>query len=373
MAAGTESGGGGKASANNSDTTLRVAVLDDYGDLATDVFSAIPGVSVTQLPDTVDTSGNMAAQIQRLEAYAVISTMRERTAFPAGLISQLPRLKLLLTSGPRNAAIDTSAAAQHGVLVHGTMGSDSSFRPRHSAPGASATTQHTLALMLALASNIAADDYIVKRGGWQTGYVTLLGGKTLALLGLGRLGAEMARICVQSFGMRVVAWSPNLTQARADHVAAQHGLPAASYRVVSKTELFAAADVLSLHVVLSERTRHLVGPAELALMKPSALLINTSRGALVDEKALHETLLTGRIRGCAMDVFWLEPLADDSPWRTTHWGTSGSSQVILSPHMGYVVEETMRSWYEEQAENLKAWIKGDTESMTSKLDNSGYA
>lgn len=350
---------------------LLLAVLDDYGDLATESFAKIPGTKITQIPLTLDTNEELDAQVKRLEPFSVISTMRERTAFPAELLSRLPNLKLLLTSGTRNASIDSAAAEKHGVGVYGTMGADSPFTPKTQPPGPGSTVQHTVALILSLASNIPQDDYVIKRGGWQTGYLTPLGGQTLGLLGLGKLGSNTGKILLQAFGMKVIAWSANLTQAKADEAAAAHGLPPGSFRVVTKDELFAQADVLSVHYVLSERSTNLVGAAELARMKPTALFVNTSRGGLIDEKALHETLLQGRIKGCAMDVYWKEPLATDSPWRTTHWGTAESGQVILSPHMGYVTEKALKLWYDEQAENLKRWIAG--EPLYSKVDNSSYA
>lgn len=226
-------------------------------------------------------------------------------------------------------------------------------------PYADSTTEHTWALILGLARNIARDDAAVKNGRWQGSFATGLAGKTLGVLGLGALGAATAKIGALAFGMRVIAWSSNLTQDAADEKAAGLGLPAGTFEVASsKLELFREADVLSVHYVLSERSVGIVGAEELGVMKPTALLVNTSRGPLVDEKSLLKTLEEGKIRGVALDVFDLEPLPLDSPWRTTRWGVEGRSDVLLSPHMGYVEEGVMHRWYEEQAENLEKWLSG---------------
>lgn len=193
-----------------------------------------------------------------------------------------------------------------------------------------------------------------------------LAGKTLGLVGLGKLGAEVARVAVLAFDMRVVAWSENLTGEKVGAVAKEVGVEAGKMRCArSKEELFEVADVVSLHYVLSERSRGVVGRAELGRMKEGALLVNTSRGPLVEEKALLETLSRGRIRGAALDVFDLEPLPADSPWRTTAWGTEGRSEVVLTPHMGYG-DEQIHAWYEEVAQNLARWLDG--RELTTRLN-----
>lgn len=204
--------------------------------------------------------------------------------------------------------------------------------------------------------------------GWQTEMALGLQGKTLGLVGLGRIGAHVARVGVLAFGMKVVCWSANLTQEKADRLAEECGVPITgagmideyekTFKVVGKEELFKTADVVSLHYVLSDRSRGLVGTHELACMKPSGLLVNTSRGPLVDEAALLDTLRNGRIRGAALDVFDIEPLPADSPWRNEDWDVKGKSRVLLTPHMGYVEEGTLNTWYEETAENLERLIQG---------------
>lgn len=227
--------------------------------------------------------------------------------------------------------------------------------------GPDSTTQHAVALILGVARNIAQDDAVVKAGGWETVLATGLSGKTFATLGLGRLGTNVAKIMSQAFGMKIVAWSSSLTQEGADEKAKSAGLPVEdedgekTFKVVSKDELFKTADILSVHYVLSARSRGIVGASDLALLKPSAFLINTSRGPLVDDDALYEILKAKKIRGAALDVFELEPLPVDSRWRTTEWG----NRVLLSPHMGYVEEETMANWYEEQVEIVEKWVNGE--------------
>lgn len=286
--------------------------------------------------------------------------MRERTPFPADLISRLPNLKLLLTTGVRNASLDLKALSQRGIPVAGTGGEG-----RRTA-GTDSTTEHCIAMILASARNIAQDDLSVKSGGWQTSCATGLSGKVFGTVGLGRLGVAVARILVQAFGMRVIAWSSNLTQAAADSQAASAGLPVEdangekTFRSVSKEELFKTADLVSVHLVLSDRSRGIISSADLSLMKPTSIFVNTSRGPLVVEQDLLDTLEQGRIRAAALDVFELEPLPLDSKWRTTSWGRDGRSQVLLTPHMGYVEEATLDSWYQQHVENIKRWQKGET-------------
>jgi lactate dehydrogenase-like 2-hydroxyacid dehydrogenase len=291
--------------------------------------------------------------------------MRERTPFPADLLKQLPNLKLMLTTGLRNASIDMAAAKSLGIHVTGAVGKGRSPpAPAAKKRGPDSTTQHSVALILGIARGLASDDTEVKSGGWETGLATGLSGKTFSTLGLGRLGGNVAKIMYQSFGMRILAWSSSLTQDAADEKARSLGLPVEEdgekvFRVVSKETLFKEADVLSVHYVLSDRSRGIVGADDLALLKPSALFVNTSRGPLVDEDALIDVLEKGKIRGAAVDVFEIEPLPKESRWRTTGWGKEGRSKVLLSPHMGYVEEEVMGMWYEEQVEIVERWYKGE--------------
>lgn len=306
----------------------KFAILDDYQGIARSHFAHLEArIEIAEFPETLDPRNptQQDALIQRLLPFDVVLAMRERTPFTASTITALPNLKLLLTTGTRNLALDLDALTQRGVAVAGTEG-----RP----PGVNSTVQHTWALILGLARHVARDDAAVKAGRWQGSLGMSLSGKQLGLLGLGKLGSQVGKIAVQAFGMQVLAWSTNLTQEKADEQARSQGLPAGSFVVAaSKEEFFAAADVLSVHSVLSERSRGIVGAADLARMKPQALIVNTSRGPLIDESALLETLRAGRIRGAALDVFDPEPLPLDSPWRTTPWGQEGRSEVLLSPHV----------------------------------------
>ncbi|KAI9842744.1 MAG: hypothetical protein M1837_006927 [Sclerophora amabilis] len=371
---------------------IKLAVLDDYLDTARSHFEPLVRSSPDRFELTVfhDTLPSFATEqhaqqelISRLAPFRIICTMRERTPFPAALISALPNLELLLTTGMRNASLDLDAASQHGVAVAGTTSNPSGAGvadPRNLAsyPGSDSTVQHAWALILGIARGIARDDAVIKGssssssggagGGWQSGLATGLAGKTLGVLGLGRLGTAVAKIGKIAFGMDVVAWSSSLTQERADEAARACGLTAAhqpghegsnkTFRAVSKEELFRAADVLTVHYVLSERSRGVVGARELALMKPTSLFVNTSRGPLVDEKALLATLRSGAIKGAALDVYDLEPLPLESEWRTTTWGRDGASEVLLSPHMGYVEKDKMNEWYAQTADNVKRWLEG---------------
>ncbi len=191
---------------------------------------------------------------------------------------------------------------------------------------------------------------------WQSGLAIPLGGKTIGIVGLGRLGALMAKTAVHGFGMEVIAWSANLTQEKSDAVAEGFGLAKGAFKVVGKEELFREADVVSLHLVLSDRSKDVVGREELGLMKKSSILLNTSRGGLIDEQALLDVVRKGGIRGVALDVYWEEPLPEDSPWRGSG---EFQTEVVLSPHMGYVNAGTMNRWYEAQAENVERWIGGE--------------
>jgi len=341
---------------------LRIAVLDDYAGVSSPIFSHVPNITTVPFPETLDPTdpADFTKLVSQLKPFSVISTCRERTPFQAPLLSALPNLKLLLTTGLRNNGIDGAAARKLGITLVGTTGFTPTSidipAPDVPPPAAyDATTQQTWALILALAARLPQNDVSVKTGGWQDGMSTTLGGKTFAALGLGKLGGRAARIAVQAFGMKVIAWSSNMTQEKADEAAETNGLPKGTFRVVSKRELFEQADVLSLHVVLGERTRGIVGAEDLARLKGSALFINCSRGALVDEEALFEVLNEGRIRGAAVDVYWKEPLPKESRWRSTKWSEDGRSDVVFSPHMGYVNIGTIQAWYVEQAENVKRW------------------
>ncbi|KZL67793.1 d-isomer specific 2-hydroxyacid dehydrogenase [Colletotrichum incanum] len=350
-------------------TQLKVAVLDDYQGISEPHFSRLDkslfNVAIfkdTLLPynhpETPEYARN--ALVSRLEPFDVICTMRERTPFPKELIARLPNLKLLLSTGLRNNSLDLPAFKERGIPVAGTADKSTGKQV-----GTNSTTEHCVTLILSLARNIASDDLAVKSGLWQTELAIGLTGKTFGVVGLGRLGVSTAKIMHLAFGMKIIAWSSNLTQEAADEKAKAEGLPVEgpdgekTFKVVSRDELFSTADVLSVHLVLSDRSQGLIKADDLSKMKKTALFVNTSRGPLVVEKDLLDMLKKGGIRGCALDVFNLEPLPLDSEWRTVKWGQDGRSRVLLTPHMGYVEEKTLNAWYEQQADNIKRWQSGD--------------
>ena len=353
-----------------------LAIIDDYLNTSAPHFAKIlpSQLQVTTFNDTIVpfNDAEAARLVERLRPFDLISTVRERTPFPGSLLRQLPNLKLLLATGTQFEMFDLAAARELGIAVVSAPGlgrTDQAGPARSNIKKGSVhpTTQHTWALILALARNVAADDAVLKAGtGWQSGLATGLPGLTLGTVGLGRLGAAVARVAHLAWGMRVVCWSENLTQQKADQMAAEVGLPpdggihgGKTFQAVSKEELFRSADVVGLHYVLSDRSRGIVGAKELDHMKPSALLVNTSRGLLIDQDALLDTLEQGRIRGAALDVFDIEPLPLTSPWRrTNYWGLNGRSALLTTPHMGYVDEVLMNTWYAETAENVERWLQG---------------
>lgn len=344
-------------------------ILDDYQSLAPSYFTSLslPNLTITTHPTTLHplhSAHDHTRLIALLHPHTIISTMRERTPLPSSVLTQLPNLRLLLTTGTRNLGIDTPTTHSMGVVYTGTTNPLSPDDPEANNVRSrySGTNEHTWALILSLARNIPADDVSTKTNGpaWQSGFAYPLAGKTIGVVGLGRLGAQCAITARLGFGMKVVCWSENLTQERADEVAGGVGLGKGVFRVAKgKEELFKEADVVSLHLVLSERTKGLVGERELGWMKRSALLVNTSRGGLCDEEALLGCLEKGGISGCALDVYEKEPLDAGSRWRTTEWGKGGRSRVVLSPHMGYAEEEVLREWYRQQAENVRRWMEGE--------------
>ncbi|SPJ87030.1 related to formate dehydrogenase [Fusarium torulosum] len=349
----------------------KVAILDDYQGVADPFFAKLDSAKyeVVSLKDTAlpynhpeNSQAGKDALVEKLKPFDVICTMRERTPFPAELIERLPSLKLLLTTAFRNRSLDLDALKARGIPVAGTGEKAGAVQKT---PGTGSTTQHCITLILALARGVARDDAAVKEGAWQTGLATDLSGKTLGILGLGRLGSTVAKILNVALGMKIIAWSTNLTQEAADQKAREAGLPVEdaegekTFKAVSRDELFRNADVVSVHLVLSDRSRGIINAQDLAKMKPTSLFVNTSRGPLVVEKDILEHLKAGRIRGAAIDVFDLEPLPADSAWRSKNWGRDGSSQVLLTPHMGYVEEDTVKSWYEQQVENIDRWAANE--------------
>ena len=307
----------------------RIAILDDYLGSArgsADWSRLEPECEITVFDRHLGDEDGVAAA---LADFQVVVAMRERTPFPAPLIERLPKLELLVTTGMRNLSIDMEAARARGVTVCGTaMTSHAAF-------------EHTWALILGLARNIAREDRTLREGGWQAGVGFGLKGRTLGVLGLGRLGSQVARIGA-AFGMRVIAWSQNLDDQRAAQAHAQR---------VDRETLFRESDILTIHLVLGERTRALVGREELAMMKPSAWLVNTSRGPIVDEEALIEALAARTIARAALDVFDIEPLPAHHPLRSLE-------NTLLTAHTGYVIEENLELAYGQAVENIRAWLDG---------------
>jgi phosphoglycerate dehydrogenase-like enzyme len=303
----------------------RIAILDDYQGVA-ESLADWSGLELTSFRDHLADDHAVA---DRLAGFDVVVAMRERTPFPRTLLERLPKLRLLVTTGMRNASIDVAAARDLGIVVSGTSGS------------AASTPELAWGLVLAVARGIPQEHESVRSGAWQVGLGTELEGKTLGVLGLGRIGSRVARYGL-AFGMEVIAWSQNLTRERAESVGA---------RLVERDELFAHADVLTVHLVLSERTRGLVGGRELALMKDGAFLVNTSRGPIVDERALVDVLERRAIAGAALDVFDEEPLQAEHPFRRL-------DNVVVTPHVGYVTLESYRVFYREAAEDVHAFLAG---------------
>jgi len=308
---------------------LRIAVLDDYQSVASTYadWSLLPEpAEVVEFHDLV---ADQNALVARLAPFDVVVAMRERTAFPRQVLERLPNLRLLVTTGPRNASIDVQAAAEHGITVCGT--------------GAHPTgaVELTWALILAVVRHLPQEDAAVRAGAWQQTVGTDLAGATLGVLGLGRLGAKVAAIG-QAFGMDVIAWSQNLTEDRARE---------AGVRRVDKDELLAAADVVTVHLVLSDRTRGLLGRDDLGRMKRTAYLINTSRGPIVDEAALVDALRDRTIAGAGLDVFDQEPLPADHPLRELR-------RAVLTPHLGYVTAKTYEVFYRDAVEDVAAFLAG---------------
>lgn len=308
----------------------RIAVLDDYQNVA---LRMADWSRVTAQADVVFFDDHLAdtdAVAARLQGFDIVCAMRERTPFDRDLIGKLPDLKLLITSGPRNASIDVGAAIEHDITVCNT------------ASHPTGTSELTWALILSLARRIPTETANMREGRWQETVGIDLAGKTLGVLGLGRLGARVAQVA-QAFGMSVVAWSQNLTDERAAECGATR---------VDKNELLAQSDFITIHLVLSDRTRGLIGADEMKRMKPSAYLVNTSRGPLIDEAALIDAIQQGTIAGAGLDVYGTEPLPNDHPYRTL-------PNVVLTPHIGYVTEDTYRLFYGEIVENIEAWLGGN--------------
>jgi phosphoglycerate dehydrogenase-like enzyme len=312
-------------------TRLRCAILDDYINLAMRM------ADWSKISDRVDVTvfnepfASPEAAASALKDFEIICAMRERTPFPRAMFAALPKLKLLITSGLRNAAIDMEAAKEHQVVLCGTQWSQDPTAPL------------TMGLIMELTRNIGRESARMHAGEPLQKFVGVeIEGKTLGVIGLGKLGAKVSALA-KAFGMNVIAWSPNLTAERCKEVGVGYA---------SKEELFATADIVTVHVVLSQRSRGLVGSADLARMKPTAYLVNTARGPIVDENALLETLKARKIAGAAVDVFSVEPLPVDHPFRKL-------DNLVLTPHLGYTTQETFRAHYSQMVEGIYTWSKGE--------------
>jgi D-3-phosphoglycerate dehydrogenase len=310
---------------------IRIAVLDDYQQVGQGLADWNSLGQDCQVDFLAHPLGELDAAAAALTGYDVICLMRERQPVPAALIERLPKLKLIVVTGAHNRALDLEAARARGVTVSHTRGGESYH----------ATTELAWALILAAMRHLPLEDRRMRQGLWQGTVGRVLHGRTLGLLGLGRLGGRMAEVA-RAFGLEVIAWSQNLTAERC---------AAAGVRLVTREALFREADILSIHLVLSERSRGTVGADELALMKSDAVLINTSRGPLVEEAALIEALRERRIAAAGLDVYDIEPLPADHPLRSL-------DNVVLSPHLGYVTEGTYRDFFADTVENIAAWRKG---------------
>lgn len=307
---------------------IKIAVLDDFQNLVRGLadWDRLPAhVSLAIFNDHVEGE----ALIDRVAGFNVLVLTRERTKLPREVLARLPNLKFVVTTGMRNLGIDLAACRERGIPVCGTEA------------GSSPTAELAWGLIHALARHIPEEDRCLREGKWQVRLGFALSGKVLGILGLGRLGAQMARVG-QSFGMTTIAWSQNLTAERA----AEHGVTR-----VDKAELFRQSDVLTVHVLESPRTRGLVGTADFAAMKPSAIFVNTARASIVDTEALIEALTSGKIAGAGLDVFDQEPLPPDAP-------ILRAPNTVLTPHLGYVSRESYRVYYPQALEDIEAWLKG---------------
>ncbi|GAB5341037.1 D-2-hydroxyacid dehydrogenase family protein [Pseudomonas fluorescens] len=309
--------------------SVQIAVIDDWQNVASGVVDWSLLAPVGDVHFLHDYPADTATMVERLKGFEVICVMRERSTFDKALLQGLPNLQLLVTGGMRNAAIDIPAAKALGIQVCGT----DSYK--HAAP------ELTWALIMASTRNLLAEANSLREGGWQVGLGGDLYGKILGVLGLGSIGQKVAKFA-QVFGMRVIAWSENLTPERA----AESGVT-----WVSKRELFEQADILTVHLVLSDRSRGLVDAQALSWMKPSARLVNTARGPIVDEQALVQALQAGRLAGAALDVYGEEPLSAEHPFRRL-------PNVLATPHVGYVSEQNYRQFYQQMIEDIQAWAKG---------------
>lgn len=306
----------------------RLAILDDYQGVAIAMgpWDRLEGLDVTVFRDTVT---DREALVRRLEPFDAILAMRERTPFPRALIERLPNLRLLVTTAARNRSIDAAACVEKGIVFCGT--------PSYGDP----TVDITWGLIIGLMRDLPRQEQALRAGQWQTSVGWGLEGRTLGVVGLGKLGGRVAKVA-QAFGMKVIAWSQNLTGDRAAEIGATR---------VDKATLFAEADVVTLHLILSDRSRGIVGAEDLARMKRTAYIVNTSRGPLIDQDALIAALKAGQIAGAGIDVFDTEPLPADHP-------LLAAPNTMLTPHLGYVTQQNYRAYYEGCVEAIEAFNAG---------------
>ncbi|UPK46576.1 D-2-hydroxyacid dehydrogenase family protein [Paenibacillus pabuli] len=312
-------------------TKLRCAILDDYQNVALSSADWTPILNQVEVQTFNNYMGSEDKVVQELQDFEIIVLMRERTPFPESVITQLPKLKLLITSGMRNASIDLQAAEQNGVIVCGTEGSSNP------------PTELTWALILGLSRQLVTENNALRSNrNWQSTVGMDLYGKTLGLLGLGKIGSRMAEIA-QAFGMQVIAWSENLTKERAEEQGVQWA--------ETKEQLLEQSDIVSIHLVLSDRTRNLIGRAEFQRMQNTALLINTSRAGIVDQEAMVEALQHEWIAGAGLDVYEQEPLPVNHILRTL-------PNLLATPHLGYVTQGNYAIYFNHTVEDIKMYLKG---------------
>ncbi|MCB1533927.1 MAG: D-2-hydroxyacid dehydrogenase family protein [Rhodoblastus sp.] len=308
----------------------RIAIVDDYQNVALSLadWKSIPGAEFTVFDKPFASEDEI---VEKLNGFEIVSTMRERMEWPESLFARLPNLKLLCITGLHQRLLDQAAATKHGVVVS------------HTTAGASvpATVELCVALILDGARNLTREDRDMRAGGWQSGLGMTLHGRRLGVVGLGRIGARVAAVA-KALGMELVAWSPNMTAETA---------AAAGATLVDKETLFRTSDVVTLHLVLGDRSRHIVGAREFEQMQKHAVLVNTSRGPLIDEAAMIDAMRARKIACTALDVYDIEPLPADHPLR-------GLDNVVLSPHQGFVTQDVYTVWYGDTVENIRAWLSG---------------
>lgn len=315
--------------------TSKIAVLDDYAEVALDIggFDRINDASLSVFTDTIKDHDQL---VQRLLPFDVICMMRERTPFPAALLDALPNLKLLVTTGPRNLSIDLEAASRNGVVVSSTESRKTT------------TSELSMLMILNLSRNFVDEYKSMDAGGWQQGLGRDLHGQSLGLIGLGKIGSQMVTIG-RAFGMDIHAWSPNLTAEKCEEQNVVHHTSLAS--------LMSASDAVSIHMVLSERSTGLVDAAALEAMRERAILVNTSRGPIINQAALLKSMKKGKPWKAGLDVYDEEPLPVGSPLRDRELTESG--RLLLSPHLGYVTEQTWQTFYTQTVDAILAWQSGE--------------